>query len=186
MRAPLAGLLCLLGLTSVAAAHDVVTNRLSLVQREPNHVSLTLVIDYVQAMQAIAAPKASLKEFVIACAGMGDGPLQRTLGQAQVSLEQGLVLRDTQHRSLRVSALHWPSLAEARKLLQQAAMASIAMASDKPEPVALELQADVTSTQTIDGIEIQLPAALSDLIIVSYKPIQTRVDGLTHKATVRF
>jgi hypothetical protein len=186
MKQTAAGLMLMLALQGVASAHDMVSNRLSLVQREPNHVSMTLVIDYVQAMQAVAAPKASLKEFVIACSGMADGPLQRTLGQAQLNIEQGIVLRDTQHRLLRVTALHWPSLADARRLLQQAAMGSIALASDKPEPAALELQADVTSGQVIDGIEIQLPPALTDMTVVSYKPVQTRIDSLSHKATVRF
>lgn len=186
MKLRLARLLSLLTLLPTADAHDVVTNRLLLVQREANHVSLTLVIDYAQAMQAIAAPKASLKQFVIACSGMSDGALQRTLGQAQLTLEQGMVLRDRQHRTLHVSALHWPALTQARQLLQEAAMATIALASDKPEPVALELLADVTSAQAIDGIEIQLPSALADVTIVSYKPIQTHVDGLTHKASVRF
>ena len=186
MKQYLAGLMLMVALQDAARAHDLVSNRLSLVQREANHVSLTLVIDYVQAMQAVAAPKASLKEFVIACTGMADGPLQRTLGQAQLSLEQGLVLRDTQHRLLRVTALQWPSLGEARRMLQQAAMASIALGSDKIEPAALELQADVTSAQAIDGIEIQLPPALADMTVLSYKPVQTRVDALSHKATVRF
>ena len=186
MKQTVAGLMLMLALQGAACAHDMVSHRLSLVQRETNHVTMTLVIDYVQAMQAVAAPKASLKEFVIACAGMADGPLQRTLGQAQLNIEQGIVLRDTQNRLLRVTALHWPSLADARKLLQQAAMASIAMGSDKPEPAALELQADVTSAQAIDGIQIQLPPALADLTVVSYKPVQTRIDALSHKATVRF
>ena len=127
MKQYLAGLMLLVTLQGAACAHDLVSNRLSLVQREANHVSLTLVIDYVQAMQAVAAPKASLKEFVIACAGMADGPLQRTLGQA-----------------------------------------------------------DVTSAQAIDGSEIQLPPALADMTVLSYKPVQTRVDALSHKATVRF
>ena len=71
-------------------------------------------------------------------------------------------------------------------MLQQAAMASIALGSDKTEPAALELQADVTSAQAIDGIEIQLPPALADMTVLSYKPVQTRVDALSHKATVRF
>ena len=72
------------------------------------------------------------------------------------------------------------------RLLQHAAMASIALGSDKTEPAALELQADVTSAQAIDGIEIQLPPALADMTVLSYKPVQTRVDALSHKATVRF
>jgi hypothetical protein len=44
----------------------------------------------------------------------------------------------------------------------------------------------VTSAQAIDGIQIQLPPALADLTVVSYKPVQTRVNALSHKATVRF
>ena len=167
-------------------AHDVVVNRLTLVQREANHLSMTLVIDYITTLKAAAAPAASYKEFVIACAGMPEAQLQRTVAQAQAALEQGIVLRDRQQRRLRVTPLHWPAPAEARRLLQQAAMASVALGTDKPEPTAVELTADVVAVQAIAAVEVQLPPALADLLVVSYKPLQTWVDPHSHKATIKF
>lgn len=167
-------------------AHDVVANRLVLVQREANHVSMTLVIDYVKTLRAVVAPAASHTEFVVACAGMGDAALQRTLSQAQATLERGIVLRDAQQRALRITPLHWPSLAEARKLLQQAAMAAIALRTDTPEPSTLELQADAVASGPINSLDVQLPQALSDLIVVSYKPQQTRPNPYTRRVRVRF
>lgn len=167
-------------------AHDVVANRLVLVQREANHVSMTLVIDYVTTLRAVVAPAASHTEFVVACAGMGDAALQRTLSQAQATLERGIVLRDAQQRALRITPLHWPSLAEARKLLQQAAMAAVALRTDTPEPSTLELQADAVAREPISSLDVQLPPALADVVIVSYKPVQTRADARQHRARVRF
>lgn len=177
--------LALMVLPCTVRAHDVVANRLLLVQREANHVALTLVIDYVTTLHAVAAPTASHTEFVVACAGLSDAALQRTVAQAQATLEQGIVLRDAQQRALRVTPLHWPSLAETRKLLQQAAMAAVALRSDKPEPSTLELQADALGDGAIGQLDVQLPAALADVVIVSYKPVQTRVDARRH-AQVRF
>ena len=104
--------LLLMALPISVSAHDVVANRLTLVQREANHVSMTLVIDYVTTIRAVAAPAASYKEFAIACSGMADAQLQRTLSQAHATLEQGIVLHDAQHHTLRVSPLRWPSLIE--------------------------------------------------------------------------
>jgi hypothetical protein len=176
----------LLTLPITAGAHDVVANRLTLVQRDANHVSMTLVIDYVATLKAAAAPGASYKEFVIACSGMADAQLQRTLSQAHTTLEKGIVLNDAQHRTLRVTPLRWPSLTEARKLLQQAAMAAIALGTDKAEPTTLELTADIVSSQRIQSLDVQLPAALADVLVVSYKPVQTVIDPQSRKARITF
>lgn len=184
MRPLLAALLVLWPCAS--PAHDVVANRLLLVQREANHVALTLVIDYVTTLRAVAAPAASHTEFVVACAGMGDAALQRLLNQAQATLERGIVLRDAQQRALRITPLRWPSLAEARKLLQQAAMAAVALRSNTPEPSTLELQADALASGPVSSLDVQLPPALADVVIVSYKPVQTPVDPHQHRAQVRF
>jgi hypothetical protein len=173
-------------LPCVAGAHDVVVNRLTLVQRETNHVSMTLVIDYISALKAVAAPGASFKEFVIACSGMPDAQLQRTLSQAQTEIEQGIVLQDMQHRALRVTPLRWPSLNEARKLFQHSAMAAVALGTEKAEPTALELTADVVAAHRIESLDVQLPAALADMLVISYKPVQTPVDPQSHKARVKF
>jgi len=178
--------LLLMALPITAGAHDVVANRLTLVQRDANHVSMTLVIDYVTTLKAVAAPAASYKEFVIACSGMADAQLQRTLSQAHATLEKSIVLQDAQHRTLRVTPLRWPSLTEARKLLQQSAMAAIALGTDKPEPTTLELTADIVSSQRIQSLDVQLPAALADVLVVSYKPVQTAIDPQSRKARITF
>jgi len=178
--------LLLIALPVSVSAHDVVANRLMLVQREANHVSMTLVIDYVTTLKAVAAPAANYKEFVIACSGMADAQLQRTLSQAHTTLEKGIVLNDAQHRTLRVTPLRWPSLTEARKLLQQSAMAAIALGTDKPEPTTLELTADIVSSQRIQSLDVQLPAALADVVVVSYKPMQTAIDPQSRKARITF
>lgn len=184
MRALLAALLMLW--SCAGQAHDVVANRLLLVQREANHVSMTLVIDYVTTLRAVAAPKASHTEFVVACAGMGDVALQRTLSQAQATLERGIVLRDAQQQPLRITPLHWPSLAQARQLLQQAAMAAVALRTDTPEPTTLELQADAIARGPINRLDVQLPPALANVVIVSYKPTQIRPDEATGRARITF
>lgn len=176
----------LLALPLCASGHDAVVNRLTLVQREANHVSMTLVIDYVSTLNTAAAPAASYKEFVIACSGMADAQLQRTLAQAHATLEKGIVLHDAQQRPVRVTPLRWPSLAEARKLLQQAAMATVALGTDKAEHTPLELTADIVSGQRIESLDVQLPAALADMLVISYKPVQTPVDPRSHRARVTF
>ncbi len=178
--------LLLMALPISVSAHDVVANRLTLVQREANHVSMTLVIDYVTTIRAVAAPAASYKEFAIACSGMADAQLQRTLSQAHATLEQGIVLHDAQHHTLRVSPLRWPSLIESRKLLQQSAMAAIALGTDKAEPTTLELTADIVANQRIQALDVQLPAALADVLVVSYKPVQTTIDPQSRKARITF
>ena len=178
--------LLLMALPISVSAHDVVANRLTLVQREANHVSMTLVIDYVTTIRAVAAPAASYKEFAIACSGMADAQLQRTLSQAHATLEQGIVLHDAQHHTLRVSPLRWPSLIESRKLLQQSAMAAIALGTDKAEPTTLELTADIVANQRIQVLDVQLPAALADVLVVSYKPVQTTIDPQSRKARITF
>lgn len=178
--------LLLMSLPISVSAHEVVANRLTLVQRDANHVSMTLVIDYVTTIRAVAAPAASHKEFVIACSGMADAQLQRTLSQAHATLEKGIVLQDAQHRSLSVTPLRWPSLNQARKLLQQSAMAAIALGTDKAEPTTLELTADIVSSQRIQSLDVQLPAALADVLVVSYKPVQTTIDPQSRKARITF
>jgi hypothetical protein len=117
---------------------------------------------------------------------MPDAQLQRTLSQAQTTIEQGIVLQDMQHRALRMTPLRWPSLSETRKLFQHSAMAAVALGTEIAEPTPLEFTADALAAQRIEAVDVQLPAALADVLVISYKPVQTLVDPQSHKARVRF
>ena len=78
----------LLTVRLVAGAHELEDNRATLVLRDDNHVTLTLFINYVDALHAALAPGQPLPAFLLVYSAMKPADfraaLDREIGRAHV------------------------------------------------------------------------------------------------------
>jgi hypothetical protein len=159
-----------------AGAHELPTNRLSLVLRDAHHVTLTYFIDYVGALHQSMAPQKGLREFVLQGAAMAPADFQGVLARAHATLSAQTRLTLPTGGALVISKWQWPAPARAQALLQKRAMqmlvpadaGGVAHAHDTVD----EVQAQATSAQRISSLQLQLPPALGKVLTVSYRPRQ--------------
>jgi hypothetical protein len=162
-----------LGLPAVSLyAHDLQANRLSLVQREPNHLSLSFHLGYTEALHRALAPQLSRQAFVLAHSTLAPAELQKALALAQARFEAGTRLVMPDGSRLTLSRWNWPSAAQVQVLLQQQVMQAIAGAGEHAHEPVVEVQADALSPVPIEEVSLQLPPAFDQVLVVSWRPQQ--------------
>jgi len=171
----------------VGGGHEIETNRLTLVQREPNHITLTFVVDYVDLLNRTLAPGAARTEFAIICSTMNNEQLRLKLVQAQESFERALMMKGSHGEPVQIKILRWPDFPTSQRLLRDAAMGSVVATDEHAHQDPVEILGDVVASSPIEELEVRLPPELRDVIVVSYRPTQMRIKAAAReKATVRF
>lgn len=177
----------LLLLAPLVPAHEVDTNRLTLVQRDARHLALTFYVDYVGLLARTLAPGASRAEFTALCAAMPDERLRLQLRQAHALFERAVDIRTAAGERLRLAAFRWPEFRDARRVLRDEATQSVVGAATHVHASPTEIFADALSTTPADDLRVVLPPALGTVVVVSYRPVQERVAADRGQvATVRF
>lgn len=172
---------------SASWPHDVGGNRLTLVQREPNHLSLVFLIDYVGLLHRSLAPGATRAEFALACTSMGETELRRRVLQAQSAFAGQFTLQAQGGQRLPPPQLRWPDLSLTRRLLRETVMAAVVAPAEHAHQDPVEIQGDVVADGALGEVTLHLPAALGEVLVVSYRPNQRLLDAARGaSAMIRF
>lgn len=175
------------GLVSAPAnAHELQSNRATLVLRDNHHLSLSLYLDYCQLLQRTLAPGSNQREFVLRYAALPPQALRSALQQAQIQLEKDALLHLPKQQAIRFSRWQWPDLQTVQQLLQQRAMQSVVAPHDHPHAAQLEIHAEANTSAPIKQLDLQLPAAMQPLLLVSYRPSQQWLNGGNGSSPIKF
>jgi hypothetical protein len=157
-----------------AAAHELQDNRATLVLRDRQHLALTLFVDYPKVLHQVLSPQSSLQEFVMLHSAMKPQELQAQLLVAQRKLQVDTKVVLGTGRTVVLTQWVWPDMAGVQKLLQQRAMQAIVAPKDHAHMVPMEIRAEAKSSNASDfrSVTLQLPAALQQVLVVSYQPKQ--------------
>jgi hypothetical protein len=174
MKIPIAASLLAWVLASSAAAHELESNRATLVLRDSQHLSLTFFLDYPRVLHQVLAPQQPLKEFVLMYSAMNPAQLQSQLLEAQRKLQSGIAV--TLHNGKAVALTHWvwPEARAVQTVLQQRAMQAVVAPADHAHAATMEIRAQASSSSTKDFnmITLQLPPQFQQVLVVSYQPKQ--------------
>lgn len=180
-----AALLC--ATLASAHAHELPGNRLTLVQRERNHLSMAFYLTYSEVLHRALAPNRTYPEFLARCANLGAGELEAELARAQAWLQTETRLALPSGQAVRITHWRWPDVARVRTLLREQAMRATAEPGGRhthEEP--LEVRAEATAPQDLSAVTIRMPGAFQNVLIVSYRPAQTWVEGGSTSPVIRF
>jgi hypothetical protein len=174
MKIPIAASLLAWVLASSAAAHELESNRATLVLRDSQHLSLTFFLDYPRVLHQVLAPQQPLKEFVLMYSAMNPAQLQSQLLEAQRKLQSGIAV--TLHNGKAVALTHWvwPEARAVQTVLQQRAMQAVVAPADHAHAATMEVraQASVSNNKNFTTITLQLPPQFQQVLVVSYQPKQ--------------
>lgn len=154
-----------------AAAHEIESNRATLVLRDGRHLALTLRLDLVSVLHRTLAPARPLDEFAAVHAALPDPQLQAALQQAWRQLQAGVQLVDADGRSAPLTAWRLPDVAQARALLQRQTLHALT-GGGHDHGGSVELRAEWLAPKPVGTVHLRLPEALQPALVVWYRPAQ--------------
>lgn len=163
--------LFLCALAGSVAAHEVQTNRLTLVLRDQSHISLTFFLDYPGVLHRALAPGRPFQEFVVMYSAMTPAEFQRELRRAEQRLQSGTHL-SLPSGEVPIAGWKWPEAGKAQALLREITMTALVAPADHSHQEPVEIRAEATAPQPIVSIDVRLPAEMQDVLVVSYRPSQ--------------
>ena len=177
-------LLCLLA--SCAFAHELPANRLTLVLRDRNHLSLTFFIDYTDALHRALAPQRPLEEFMLMHSAMKPQDLGRELLRAQARFQSSTQLILSAGKPAAITNWKWPDAGRVQAMLRERAMQAVVAPADHAHQEPSEIHADVTSAQEISSVTLRLPDEFQRVLVVSYRPSQRWIEPNATSAAIGF
>lgn len=172
-------------MSAMALTHELPDDRVTIVQREPTHLSITFYVDEVGLLQRLIAPSSSRAEFLLACVGTPPDQFRQRLQRAQTSFERELKLL-AGGQTLAIAPLHWPPMNDTLRRLQDGAMATITTGSDHDRIQPVEITTDALSSTAFESVTFITPPSLPNLLVVAYRPIQHRPTPETRAVVIDF
>jgi hypothetical protein len=169
-----------------ALAHELPENRLTLVMRESNHVSMTFYIDYIAALHAALSPKTTEQEFVLVYASMTPQAFRKELQRAQATLQAHTKVTLSADKVATISNWAWPDATAVQSQLQEIVMQTLVAPKDHSHTPTFEVRADVKANQALDAIKLQLPEELQAVTVVSYRPSQVVIKPTAKAPWIKF
>lgn len=169
-----------------AIAHELQANRLTMVLRERNHLSLTFYVDFGDALHRILAPKRPFQEFVLVHAAMKPQDFEKELLRAQVKIQAETRLTPADGRDVAITQWTWPEPARVQAALQERAMQAVVAPADHAHGAPAEIRAEAAAARDIDALAVRLPEAFGQVLIVSYRPAQAWAAPGAAPVTIRF
>lgn len=179
---------CVALLTSVGtvAAHELPENRATVVLRDKNHVSITLRIDLVSAMQRALAGKQPLPEFILTHGAMSGADFRRVYDLARGRFERDTQLTLPSAPTPLAATWRWPDAASLHALLREQAMRQVTDPAVHAHGDAVEISLDARAERDISAINLKLPVAWQPVVVVSYRPTQARLNSPSGQLPIRF
>lgn len=163
---------CTCLLAAVAGAHELPTNRVTLVLRDDIHVSLTGYIDYTEALHQTLAPQQALPDFLLQYATMQPVDFQATVARVHAQWRAATRITLPTGETLETRNWRWPEPAQAQTALRERAMHLLTGGVGHDHATETEFHAEATSPAKAPSLSLQLPSAFGKVLVVSYKPRQ--------------
>jgi hypothetical protein len=175
-------------LATSALAHELDSNRATLVLRDRLHLSITFFVDYPSVLHQVLAPQRSVQEFVLMYAAIKLPELKTQLLEAQRQLQSNTALALYSGKSATLTQWVWPEAAVVQNLLQQRAMQAVVAPTDHAHAMPTEIRAEAKSSNAADftSVTLKLPAQFQQVLVVSYQPKQVWLKPHTLSPAISF
>ena len=166
-----------------AHAHEMTENRATLVLRDSTHVSMTLFIDYPEALHRALSPKQKFQEFVLAFSAMNPEVFSVAIGKAQALFQAQIQVLNAAGKPASGDQWRWPEPIRVQAMLREHAMQMLVAAGEHAHDAPLEIRAEFslpkpdTSSGHSPSVRVTFPAAFRRVLVVSYRPNQVWVNA---------
>lgn len=165
--------ICLAGcLSSVAAAHDLEANRVSVVLRDNIHLSLQFRINYLNFLRQAYAPNVNEKQALIELASMTDQAFDVLYLQSQKLFIQQTILSAGTDSPLQLSHWRWPKAALIQQSIRELSAQMIVSPQEHIHYDFIEVQADAIAMKEVNQCHLKLAPSLGNVLVIHYRAQQ--------------
>jgi|APCry1669188879_1035177.scaffolds.fasta_scaffold02401_3 hypothetical protein len=161
---------------SCAYGHELPDNRATIILREDRHVSVTIYLNWPEALRRTLSPARSLAEFVLVYSAMDSGHLKSALDRAELELGKAIQVTDNHGRKALVEKWAWPTDMETQAELRNLAAQLLIAPTQPPHDDPVEVRGDLVMTQRLDSVRVKFPREFDRVLVVSYRPSQVWVE----------
>ena len=158
-------------------------NRATLVLRDSTHVSMTLFIDYPEALHRALAAKLNFQEFVLAFSAMNPEVFSAAVVKAHAQFQAQIHVIDAAGKPAVAEQWRWPEPSSVQAMLRQHAMQMLVAAGEHEHAAPFEIRAEFsltkleTSAASPPSLRVKFPLAFRRVLVVSYRPNQVWVNA---------
>lgn len=164
----------LLLMAGLMPAHELPENRATLVLRDKTHVTVTLFVNYPEALHAAISPQRPFPEFLIVLSNMNAEELTKVLVRAQTKFEAStkLYLSGPARKEVSLTNWAWPDAKQVQGMLQRQIMQTMVDPAAHPHESPAEIRVEGNAFQEIGSLMMQFPPEFQKVLVVSYRPNQ--------------
>ena len=170
----------------LAPMHELQDNRATIVLRDKSHLSVTLYINFTDALHRAFGGTRTRQEFVLAWSAMPARDLERELVRAEQRFAAQTKIATAAGAPLALASWKWPSVAEVQALLQRQAMQLVVAPNEHAFEQPLEIHAEAIAPQAVTTVTVKFPLEFRRVLVVSYAPKQLWVEATGSAPTIRF
>lgn len=171
---------------SPALAHELESDRLTLIQRQDRLIEATWLVDLPAVLHRSLSPQEPYAEFLTRLAASGQPEVERLLAQARAQWERDMVLKAPHPIQGRWQRWQWPDAKALQAAAQERLMQRVSGAHEHPKPLSVQAQWLADSGGRLEPLSLSVPPALRPLMVVSYRPRQLMMGRSSSTIQVRF
>ena len=158
-------------------AHEIDTDRLTLVLREPRHITLTFRVDEVALLGRIAAPDASPVAVMMSMAAMNDKDFVNIVEKTRAKFSSQVFLTDENSKTINLSNWRWKPIEQLRAEIRELAMTTVVGGDSHLHQKSSEINADAISDSVFGRVTVHLPVESKSILVITYRPTQKHFDA---------
>jgi hypothetical protein len=173
-------------LSQTLLAHDLEENRATLVLRDRTHISVTLYLNYSEALHNVLLPNREYGAFLLIYSAMRPEDLQKELRKAQSKFEAEIEIfpQSPAGSKVKFSGWTWPDAKQVQSMLQHQVMQ--AMVDGHVHEPPTEVHVDAVAAYAISAVTVRFPHEFQKVLVVSYRPNQVWVNGSESSPSITF
>ena len=171
----------------VAGAHELQENRATIVLRDQVHVSVTLYLNYCEALYQALAPQRPYAAFLVVYSGMKPDELQKELLKAQAKFQAGTRLHlSAGGDEAPLTGWVWPDLKQVQDLLRRELMQAMVDPASHTHEAPSEVRVEARAPRKVGSVFVRFPVEFRKVLVVSYRPNQTWAEPKGPGVEVKF
>ena len=169
-----------------ASAHEVETTRLSLVQREPSHVSATFYVNPFDFFQPVLDAQVTQQTVYVHLASLDDEVFAALHTRAQAYYKQKITFRLNKDKWAQLSNWQFSNWQLIKKNVQQQLAQQLVNPGSHVhfEPVQFTVQ--LTGGPDFSTLQPKLPAHWGKVLVIASKPQQFWLDAVQGTSWIKF
>jgi hypothetical protein len=169
-----------------ANAHEVESTRLSLVQREPTHVTATFYVNPVDFFQPVLEARLAHQAVLFHLASLDEDAFAALSSKAESYCKEHILFKLSQNKTAQMSRWQFASWQVLQKNIQQQLAQQVLNPSAHVHSEPVQFGVQLTSDSGMTSLQPQLPAHWGRVLVVASKPQQIWVENNPGTPWIKF